>query len=75
MILMAVGSFYAENNKTFAAVNDNVTCVCCKNLLGSFSNDDGDGREKVTVKMNSRFFFKRPPNVVVIFPTRLKCQM
>ena len=56
MILLAVGSFYTESDKTFTAVNVNVTCVCCKNSLGSFSNDDGS--ENVTIKMNSRFIFQ-----------------
>ena len=28
-------------------------------LKGSFSNDDGDGSEIVTIKINSRFFIRR----------------
>ena len=30
--------------------------LCVRRLLGSFSIDDGDGIENVTIKMNSRFF-------------------
>ena len=36
-------------------------------LLGSFSNDDGDGSENVTIKMNYAF-----SNVDAIIPTRIK---
>ena len=38
--------------------------------LGSFSNDDGDGSENVTIKMNSRFL-KHPRDYSNCF----KCQM
>ena len=38
--------------------------------VGSFSNDDCDGSENVTIKTNSRFL-----SVVAIIPTRFKCQM
>ena len=39
--------------------------------LGKISNDDGDGSENVTIKINSRF-----TNVVAIIPTCFKsCQM
>ena len=36
-------------------------------ILGSFSIDDGDGSENVTIKMNSRFF-----NVFCVYSKLLK---
>ena len=38
--------------------------------IGSVSIDDGDGSEKVTFKMNSRFF-----NFVAFIPVHCKCEM
>ena len=34
-----------------------VTCSFAEASTGSFSNDEGDGSEDVTFKMNWRFFF------------------
>ena len=39
-------------------------------LIRSFSNDDDDGSENVTIKMNSRFL-----NDAVVIPTSFWCQM
>ena len=41
----------------------------------AFSNDDGDGSESFTVKMNSRFFKRRRDYSPWIIPTRFKCQI
>ena len=55
----------------FSPVDPKVSSVqylTVRKMLGGFSNGDRDGRENVTIKMNSQFFLK----VIVIIPSRFK---
>ena len=54
--IKADGKEQSLNLRTHAYFELFYKYLCVRRLLGSFSIDDGDGIENVTIKMNSRFF-------------------
>ena len=59
LLLEKITSFFLHGREGALNMANLRPALLMQALIGSFSNDNGDGSENVTIKMNSRFFKRR----------------
>ena len=59
LLLEKITSFFLHGREGALNMANLRLALFMRALIGSFSNDNGDGSENVTIKMNSRFFKRR----------------